>query len=108
MKRNIKVDVKNIAAGMYDMFDENEKAALKFGMLPAIKIGILENQLKKKAVDLFPSPEKLFSEVELKEMECIGLREEGAKLAKEERQAWVKDTLRACTLELYHVAPMVV
>jgi len=43
---NISVDVESLAARFLDLFDENERAALRFGMLPAEKMTVLETQLR--------------------------------------------------------------
>lgn len=107
LRDNIKVDCKQIAEGMYEMFDENEKTALKFGMLPAVKMEILKKQLQLKAKELIPSPEKIFTEAELKEMEFMNLRESSRKLAEQERKEWLAETEHNICLALYDVAPMI-
>lgn len=108
LRDNIHVDCKKIAEGLYDMFDESEQTALKFGLLPEAKLAPLRKCLKDKSELLFPYPEKIFSEQELQEMEFMSLRERSRKLADEERKEWIKETEHKVCLELYHVAPMVV
>lgn len=108
MKHNITVDYKAMAQGLYEMFTEEEVAALKFGLLPAVKMAVLRHYLEQKAKALIPDPEALFDKATLDEMECIGLAEEGRRLAKAERKEWVRDTERKICLELYAVAPMLV
>lgn len=44
-KLKFKVDHVKLAEGMFDMFDENEKGVLQFGMLPAKKMQLLEANL---------------------------------------------------------------
>ncbi len=44
----ITVNVTKMAAGIIGMMDENERAALRFGMLPAKKMEILEKGLREK------------------------------------------------------------
>ena len=39
------VDVKKIAKGVFDLFDESEKEILRFGMLPAKKMDLFEKGL---------------------------------------------------------------
>jgi len=108
LRDNIHVDSKKIAEGLYDMFDDNEKTALKFGLLPEAKLSPLRKCLKDKSEELFPYPEKIFSEQELREMEFMNLRENARKLADEERKEWTTITEHNVCMELYHVAPMLV
>ena len=51
------VDVKKIAKGMFDLFDESEKKILRFGMLPAKKMDLFEKKLDgilRKDLDIQP------------------------------------------------------
>lgn len=49
--QGIEVDTNAIAKGIYEMFDTNEQAAVAFGMLPAEKMRVLENELDRKIED---------------------------------------------------------
>lgn len=42
----ITLDAKQLARGFYDLFDKNEKTVLRFGMLPAEKMEVLEQNLR--------------------------------------------------------------
>lgn len=42
------IDAEAIAEGLFEMFDENERVALRFGMLPAEKMRIIEQALREK------------------------------------------------------------
>lgn len=44
----IEVDARAIAEGLLDMFDDEERAILRFGMLPAVKMEILQEQFDAK------------------------------------------------------------
>jgi hypothetical protein len=108
MRDDIKADYAAMARGLYEMFDENSRTALKFGMLPEKYLSIFRHQLELKAVELFPDPCKIFSEKELNDMEVIGLRKYGKELADEERKEFVRETEHQVCIALYGVAPMVV
>jgi len=47
-EKPIRVDVEKIAAGLLDMFDEDDAGPLAFGMLPAKKMEIFERGLSEK------------------------------------------------------------
>ncbi len=49
----IKVNTEAIALGIIDMFSDEEKAIVRFGMLPAKKIEILETELRNKLKNSF-------------------------------------------------------
>lgn len=96
--KGITINAKAIAEGIYALFDEDERAALAFGMLPAVKMRLLEKMLAEKA------------ETQAKDA-CerqFGFRPEGNVADAE----WKKEFVRFCTREvesaLYKVAPMVV
>lgn len=47
----ITVDYDGLARGLLDLFTDEERAVLRFGMLPAVKMEILENQLRGKFME---------------------------------------------------------
>lgn len=106
----IKVDHKAIAAGMYDMFTDEEKACLAFGMLPAVKIEILTKHLYAKFDELNPDPLEVLAD-ELKNLDAsalIQMFKDAEPERQQERKDWVRETEHQICLALYHVAPMVV
>jgi len=105
----ITVDYDGLAKGLYDLFDDNERAALAFGLLPAVKMEVLKKQLEAKAKALFPEPEELFDPGELAQLaECPPLLEKSREVQAEERKKWTRETEHKVAVALYGVAPMVV
>lgn len=45
------INAKAIAAGLLDLFDENERVVLRFGMLPAEKMNAVERMLREKFLE---------------------------------------------------------
>lgn len=50
------IDPEAIALGVLDMFSDDELTALRFGMLPAGKMGVLERALESKFRSISTSP----------------------------------------------------
>ena len=106
----ITVDTKAIAKGLYQMFDENERACLAFGLLPEAKLAPVREHLTTVATRFWPDAEKVFSEEEL-----AGFLETGLDVAalnrdrvQDARKKFVSDVEHQVCLDLYGVAPMVV
>lgn len=51
------MDAGAIARGLLDLFDENEKIALRFGMLPAQKMEIVQKMMREKFLENATSKE---------------------------------------------------
>lgn len=56
----VTVNVSALAAGILDLFTEDERVILRFGMLPAKKMEILEKQLRDKFEGLGQHPTKVW------------------------------------------------
>jgi hypothetical protein len=56
----VTVNVSAMAAGILEMFDENERTVLRFGMLPAKKMELLEKNLREKFDELGKHPADVF------------------------------------------------
>ena len=92
------IDAAAIARGMLDLFSEDEKVVLRFGMLPAKKMQSLEEALRRK-----------FSEG------TDGNSDELVAIGEESRQAWhysleetVSKAMKEITLEIYKIGDLVV
>ena len=106
----MKVDHKAIAAGMYDMFTDEEKDCLAFGMLPAVKMEILTKHLSAKWDEINPDPLEVLAE-DLKNLDTsalIQMIKDAEPERLKERKDWVRETEHEICLALYRVAPMVV
>lgn len=57
----ITVNVTKMAEGIFDLFDEEERVVLRFGMLPAKKMEILQKNLREKFDKLGKHPADVFS-----------------------------------------------
>ena len=97
----VDVNAKAIASGLLAMFDESERAVLRFGMLPAAKMECLEKQLgahfRALGTDCGDG-DKFFAILKAPNERC---REFSMK-------ALVSEALRAVTLELYAIGELVV
>lgn len=56
----VTVNVTQLAEGVFDLFDEEERTVLQFGMLPAKKMEILQNNLREKFDELGKHPREVF------------------------------------------------
>ncbi len=56
----VSVNVTKMAAGIFDMFDEDERTVLRFGMLPAKKMELLQKNLREKFDGLGKHPRDAF------------------------------------------------
>lgn len=101
------IDADAIARGMYDLFSENERACLAFGMLPAEKMRVLEKMLGEK-FDAAAHGQY----IEQRKVAEIMLGDEGRTMCDEAynkiRKQFVKEAERLVTLAMYNVTPMVV
>ena len=101
------IDADALARGMYDLFTENEKACLAFGMLPAEKMQTLERMLGEK---FDQAAHKQY--IEQRDVAEIMLGDEGRTMCDEAysklRKQFVREAERLITLAMYNVAPMVV
>jgi hypothetical protein len=104
------VNYEAIANGIYEMFDDNEKACLAFGMLPAVKMESLRKHLENKFTELNPNPlEILNAELKDQDRDAVKWLTDGVEDAwKKERKDWTQETEHKICLALYRVAPMVV
>ena len=94
----ITVDTKAIAQGLFDeMFNENEKACLAFGLLPEAALKPVREYLGELATKFWPDSEVGFD-----------IADANADRVGKERQRFVRDVERQICLDLYGVAPMVV
>ena len=56
----VTVNVTKLARGVFDLFTEDEKTVLRFGMLPAKKMELLETQLRDKFNGLGKHPREVW------------------------------------------------
>ena len=56
----VTINVTKMAEGIYEMFTEQEKNILRFGMLPAEKMHILDTQLREKFEELGKHPTEVW------------------------------------------------
>jgi len=106
----ITVDTKAIASGLYEMFDEDERACLAFGLLPADKLGVLRQALANAAPRFWLPTEAVFSAEELSAFAAVGfdVAKGNEERVRDARARWVSQTEHEVCLALYRVAPMVV
>lgn len=53
----LKIDTASIASGMLTLFDESERTVLRFGMLPAKLIELLQDNVRKQIIKLLNWPD---------------------------------------------------
>ena len=106
----ITVDTKAIAQGLFEMFDEDEKACLAFGMLPEAKLKPVREHLGELATKFWPDAEAVFSKEELASFLEVGFDIAGPNKDRisGKRKAFVRDVEHQICRDLYGVAPMVV
>lgn len=98
----VTIDTEAIALGMLDMFDEDELEVLRFGMLPAEKMEVLERSLREK-FETMAVQEKgdMYNSViwgENGEVRIVGF----------DMKELVKEAMREVTLALYRHGDLVV
>jgi len=95
----INVDHQAIARGLYDMFNDNERACVSIGMLPESKMSILRDSLTTKAQELIL--------MEFTGTELASLGDIGAQIGKDilsQRAKWVQGTEHEIAVAIYGVA----
>lgn len=117
----VTINVKPMARGFYEMFDDSEKTVLRFGMLPAKKMELLESSLRDKydslgvdAADFYGDDVKhceWYGKKKLKDMIVVRLKEplpNGDNYADVDLSEAVREASRQITLELYNIGNLVV
>ena len=110
LQNPVAVDTKAIAKGLYELFDENEKACIAFGMIPEAKIKPVREHLSTIAEKLWPDADKVFSQEELQEFKDIGfdIAKANEERTAKERKDFISEVEHQICIDLYGVAPMVV
>jgi len=114
------INAKAIAKGFYAMFDQSEKDILRFGMLPAEKMRVLEDSLRQKYESL-GVPAKDFYGDDAKHCEWFGKSKiedmivcewshpvDNDKFIDCNVREAVSESVRMITLELYEIGDLVV
>lgn len=99
------IDADAIAQGMLPMFSPEERTVLRFGLLPAAKMELMETALREKFIDILR--QQLIKERNLSpeaDAPMITLSTEGRKM----QATFVKEAARAVTLALYKHGELVV
>ena len=106
----IDVDTEAIAKGLYEMFDENERACLAFGMIPEAKMQHVRKHLGTLAERFWPDADKVFSAEELADFLAVGfdIADVNRERVEKARKRFVSDAEHQISVDLYGVAPLVV
>lgn len=106
----VTVNVSAMAAGLLEIFDEDERVILRFGMLPAKKMELLEKTLREKFEELGQHPAKAWPLSMI--TETYGPDDRVSSVNGEVRE-WnlrklVSEAMREITLGIYAIGDLVV
>ena len=107
----VTVNVSKMAEGMLEMFDESERVVLRFGMLPAKKMEILEANLREKFDDLGKHPADVFPLSMIAQSEYDKddrLSTVGGEVTEWNLRKLVSEAMHEITLGIYAIGDLVV
>lgn len=102
----ITLDTAALAAGLYNLFTEDERIRLQFGLLPAQKISILQRQLRKTLFRILGRED--LADTGVDQMEAMVNSPGGPEYQVFSFKALVSEAMHEILLELLKLAEMVV
>ena len=100
--KGITIDAEAIARGMYEMFSDNEKACMAFGLVPQVWVDRLRKSLEEKAAEIAEESTQKHFGATVADAEKSGLSCDKFKAD------FVEETLDRVVRQFYSVAKMVV
>lgn len=95
------IDAEKFAEGLLDLFTEDERVVLRFGMLPAEKMGVVERMLRNKFLEKATVKEgDLFT--------CYFDNGEYRTITEFSMKKLIGEAMREISLELYKIGDLVV
>lgn len=102
----ITLDTEKLAVGLYELFDEGERTKLQFGLLPARKITILQQQLRRTLWRILGRED--LADTGTDQMEAMVNSPDGPEYRVFSFKALVSEAMREIVLELLKLVEMVV